>query len=72
MFLHMYVISTIIPLPATKKMHLKMSSFEIVCCIKISKSMTNFHIQTNSVEPDETAPIGAVSSGSTLFAIKTF
>ena len=23
---------------------------------------------TNSVDPDETAPIGAVSSGSTLFA----
>ena len=36
------------------------------------KSRTNFGVQTNSVDPDKTAPIGAVSSGSTLFATETF
>ena len=35
-------------------------------------SKTNFSIQTNSVDPDQTAPKGAVSSGSTLFATETY
>ena len=37
--------------------------------------MTNVSIEANSVEPDKTAPIGAVLSGSTLFVVgasKTF
>ena len=33
---------------------------------------TNFGIQTNSVDPDKTAPVGAVLSGSTLFATEPF
>ena len=33
-------------------------------------SMTNLSIEANSVNPEQTAPIGAVWSGSTLFAIE--
>ena len=36
------------------------------------KSMTDFGIQTNNVDPDKTALIGAVLSGSTCFATETF
>ena len=41
------------PLPATKKMHLKMSSAEVICCIQMLTSRTNFDIQTNSGDPDQ-------------------
>ena len=47
-------------------MHLKMSSAEVVCC----KSSDELSIEANSVDPEQTAPIGAVGSGSTLFAIE--
>ena len=40
------------PLPATKKIHLKMLSTEVVSCIKMITSRTNFGIQTNSVDID--------------------
>ena len=32
--------------------------------------MTNLSIEANSVDPEQTAPIGAVWSGSTLFVIE--
>ena len=32
--------------------------------------LTNLSIEANSVDPDQTAPIGAVGSGSTLFVIE--
>ena len=51
-------------------MHLKLSSAEVVCC-KILPSITDeLSIEANSVDPEQTAPIGAVWSRSTLFAIE--
>ena len=45
-----------------------MSSAEVVC-FKSSPSITDkLSIEANSVDPEQTAPIGAVWSGSTLFA----
>ena len=51
-------------------MHLKMSSAEVVCCKKLSNTTDKLSIEANSVDPEQTAPIGAVWSGSTLFAIE--
>ena len=50
-------------------MHLKMSSAEVVCC-KLPNILDEFSIEANSVHPEQTAPIGAVWFGSTLFAIE--
>ena len=36
-----------------------MSSAEVVCCKKLSK-ITDKSIEANSVDPEHTAPIGAV------------
>ena len=52
-------------------MHLKMSSAEVVCCKLLPNITVELSIETNSVDPEQTAPIGAVSNGSTLFAIET-
>ena len=41
-------------------MHLKMLSAEVACCIQMFKPLTNFGRQTNSVVPDQTAPIEKV------------
>ena len=49
-----------------KKMHLKMSSAEVVCCKYCLTLMTNLSIEVNIVDPEQTAPIG-----STLFVIET-
>ena len=51
-------------------MHLKMSSAEVVCCRYFLPLLTDLSIEANSVDPDQTAPIEAVWSGSTLFAIE--
>ena len=48
-----------------------MSSVYVVCWIFLQTFQTFFCIQTNSVDPDQTAPRGAVWSGSTLFAKMT-
>ena len=56
----------------TKQLHLKMSSVYVVCWIFLQTFQTYFCIQANSVDPDQTAPKGAVWSGSTLFAKMTF
>ena len=38
----------------------KKSSENVICCIYILMSITNFGIQTNNVDPDQTAPRGTV------------
>ena len=48
-------------------MHLKMSSAEVVCCKQLPNITDKFSIEANSVDPEQTAPIGP---GSTLFAIE--
>ena len=45
-----------------------MSSVYVVCWIFLHTIQTYFHIQANSVDPDQTALWGAVWSGSKLFA----
>ena len=47
-----------------------MSSAEVVCCKKLPYITDELSIEANSVDPEQTAPIGAVWSGSTLFAIE--
>ena len=47
-----------------------MSSAEIVCCKKLSNITDEISIEANSVDTEQTAPIGAVWSGYTLFAIE--
>ena len=46
-----------------------MSSAEVVCCKYLHNITDELSIEANSVDPEQTAPIGAVWSGSTLFAI---
>ena len=41
-------------------MHLKMSSAEVVCCEKLPNITDELSIEANSVDPEQTAPIGAV------------
>ena len=43
-----------------KKKHLKMSSAEVVCCKYLSNNSDELSIEANSVDPEQTAPIGAV------------
>ena len=47
-----------------------MSSAEVVCCKYLPYITDELSIAANSVDPEQTAPIGAVWSGSTLFAIE--
>ena len=58
------------PQSAKKKMHLKMSSAEVVCCKKLPNITEELSIEAHSMDPEQTAPLGAVCSGSTLFAIE--
>ena len=58
------------PQSAKKKMHLKMSSAEVFCCKYLPNITDKLSIEANSVDPEQTAPIEAVWSGSTLFAIE--
>ena len=51
-------------------MHLKMSSAEVFRCKQLPNITDEFSIEALSVDPEQTAPIGAVWSGSTLFAIE--
>ena len=53
-----------------KKMNLKMSSAEVVFCKKVPNITDKLIIEAHRVDPEQTAPIGAVRSGSTLFAIE--
>ena len=61
----------------TLKLPRKSASENVVCLCRLLKIIlqtfqTYFCIQANSVDPDQTAPRGAVWSGSTLFAKMTF
>ena len=47
-----------------------MLSAEVVCYIDCLTLMTNLSTEANSVDPEQTAPMGAVSFGSTLFVIE--
>ena len=47
-----------------------MSSAEVVCCKYLSNITDKLSIEANSMDPEQTAPIGAVWSSSTLFAIE--
>ena len=47
-----------------------MSSAEVVCCIYLPNIIDELRIEANNVDPDQTAPIGVVWSGSTLFSIE--
>ena len=49
-----------------------MPSVYVVCWMFLQTFQTYVCIQTNIVDPDQTAPKGAVWSGSTLFAEMTF
>ena len=51
-------------------MYLKKSSAGVVCGELLPNIIDELSIEANSVEPERTAPIGAVWSGSTLFAIE--
>ena len=53
-------------------MYLKMSSAEVVCCKYLPSSTDELSIEANSVDPEQTAPIGAVWSGATLFCHRGF
>ena len=41
-------------------MQLKMSSAEVVCCKYLPNITDELSIKANSVDPEQTAPIGAV------------
>ena len=49
-----------------------MSSAKIVCCKCLPSITDELSIEANSVDPEQTAPIGAVCSGSTVFVIEVF
>ena len=46
----------------------KNDSENVVCCKKLPYITDELSIEANSVDPEQTAPKGAVRSGSTLFA----
>ena len=47
-----------------------MSSAEVVCCKLLPNITDEVSIEANSVGQEQTAPMGAVCSGSSLFAIE--
>ena len=47
-----------------------MSSAEVACCKLLPNITDELSKETNSVDLEQTAPIGAVCSGSALFAIE--
>ena len=47
-----------------------MSSAEVVCCKELPNTADELGLEANSVDPKQTAPIGAVCSESKLFAIE--
>ena len=38
----------------------KIDSADVVCCIYLLSSLTKVRVEANSVDPDQTAPTGAV------------
>ena len=47
-----------------------MSSAEVVCSKYLPNITDELSIEATSVDPEQTVPIGAVWSGSTLFAVE--
>ena len=47
-------------LDSNPKAHLKMLAAEVVCCKKLSYIADELGIEANSVDPEQTVPIGAV------------
>ena len=47
-----------------------MLSAEVVCCKYLPSNTDELSIEANSVDPEHTAPVGAVWSVSTLFTIE--
>ena len=47
-----------------------MSAAEVVCCKWLPNITDKLSIEANSMGPEQTAPIGTVWYGSTLFAIE--
>ena len=49
-----------------------MLSVGVVCCKKLPNitDELSIHVEADSLDPEQTAPRGAVWSGSTLFAIE--
>ena len=70
MFLSLLLSGSLNPESPRKKVHLKMASAEVVCCKKFPHITDELSKVANSVDPEQTAPIGAVWSGSTLFVIE--
>ena len=59
MFLYTFDSNVNLKVPR-KKMHLKMSSAEDLCCKYLPNITDKLSIEANSVDPEQTAPIGAV------------
>ena len=47
-----------------------MSSSEVVCCKQLPNISDELSIEASNMDPEQTDPLGAVWSGSTLFAIE--
>ena len=47
-----------------------MSPAEVDCCKFVPNITDELSIEANSMDPEQTAPIGAACSGSTLLAIE--
>ena len=71
-YTHQQVIKWTLTLKAPRKTASEMSSVYVVCWIFLQTFWNYSCIQANSVDPDQTAPKGAVWSGSTLFAEMTY
>ena len=63
---------TVYPLKHQENLHLKMSSVYVVCWTFLQTFQTYFCKQANCVDPDQTAPKGAIWSGSTLVCRNDF
>ena len=57
------------PYPANIFFFLKTSPAYYVCCIFLNAFQNTYIMEANPMNPDQTAPQGAVWSGSLLFAI---
>ena len=49
-----------------------MSSAEVLCCKQLPNITDELSKEANRVDPQQTAPRGAVLSGYTLFAIEAY
>ena len=67
----MFIVTEYAALKRQEIIHLKMPSAEVVCCKYLPNITEYLSKQANSVDPEQTAPIGADWSGSTLFGIKS-